>query len=104
MWSAYDADTVLVEDITKAFLGTELLRQFRDRPDCLVVEILDERSLSLRLDRFPELDISNLNPRELGCLELEGFDMSGGYVTSGGPDGIYLQYGYVQHPRSTHTP
>lgn len=84
------------EKIKELFLAQELFAQFRNNPDKLQVNILEEGTMDLHLDNFPGLNTNALNNRALGEFKVEDLDLSGGHVTSGGPDGIVVRYSYVE--------
>jgi hypothetical protein len=83
------------ETLKAGLLATDLLAPFREHPGHLEVEVVGEGCFDLRVRRFDGLDVGPLNNRAFGTLrEIDGAALDGGYVTSGGPDGITVRYTY----------
>ncbi len=75
-------------------LGAPLFEQLRERPECLEIIPIGDGHFRLHLIAFPGLRTAELNNRAFGELHVSGLALTGGHVTSGGPDGVYVQYGY----------
>lgn len=68
------------------------------------VNIPEDGCFDLYLDNFPGLNINELNNRAFSTLEIEEVDLSGGYVTGGGPTGVVVRYLYTEKPKTKNKP
>jgi hypothetical protein len=84
--------------IKELLLANDLFVQFRDNPEKMKIEKPEEGCFDLCLDNFPGLNINALNNHAFSTLEIEKLDLSGGYVTSGGPTGVVVRYLYTEKP------
>lgn len=86
------------EKLKEIFLNHDLFKQFRNAPENLQVVIREEGTLLLMLKNFPGLDTSILNNRAFNTLEIPEINLKQGHISSGGPDGVNIQYGYEYLP------
>lgn len=81
--------------LTKAFLNHSELSQFKDHPDCLKIEEVEPGYIDLKLTNFPGLKTNVLHQRLFRTLELPNIKLTHGHISSGGPEGIVVRYGYT---------
>jgi hypothetical protein len=98
-------EVILTEKkLKELFLKSELFSQFKDNPTNLSVDIVEPGAMDLRLTNFSGLDTNRLNNRAFSDLKVEGLDLQGGYVTSGGPDGVTVRYLYSPAVENSNKP
>ena len=86
--------TISESEIKKLFLENELFSQFKNNQTKLKIEILEPGSFRLHLTTFPGLNIEKLSNHAFNTLQVKGINIINGFINSGGPDGVVVQYQY----------